>query len=573
MAVHNKEVAGILIRLADYMELNDEDEFRIRSYRNAARTIADLSGNVQEMVNDGEDLTKLPDIGQSTADKIKEIIETGKLKRLDELKDKIPIKIEDFEQIEQLGPERLKILFKELDIKDAKALKKAAEEGQIEEIKGFGKKIQDKIAKEIEERGESGPERLLWVDAEDIISSFFDYLNDSKHCKKAEIAGSYRRKKETVGDIDILATSQDEHKLMDHFVNYEEVEDVQAKGKTKSTVVLKSGLQVDLRVVPNSSFGAAMLYFTGSKAFNIKLRKIAIKSDLKINEYGIYKNNKKVAGKTEKEMFEYLDLKYVEPELREDRGEINASQKNKLPALVTLNDIKGDLQTHSNASDGKYKLEEMVNAAKNLGYEYYAVTDHSKRVTMANGMDEKRLAEQIELVNKLNEKKDGIRILKSCEVDILEDGKLDLSDDILQELDLVVCSIHYNLKLSRKKQTERVLKAMENKHFNIFAHPTGRLINKRKPYDIDIEKIIKEAKNNGCFLELNASPERLDLSDNNARMAKENGVKLSISTDAHTINHLKNMRHGVAQARRGWLEKDDVLNTRSWNDLKKLLKR
>ncbi len=573
MTVYNKEIAGILNQLADYMELNDEDEFRIRSYRNAARAVENLSGNVYDMVEEDRNLTKIPDIGKSTADKIREIVKTGKLSRLNELKKKVPVKIEEFNQIEQLGPERLKTLYKELDIKDAGSLKKAAKEGEIEKIKGFGPKIQEKLRKEMEEKDDSVPERLLWVDAEELISGFYDYLKASAYPKKLEIAGSYRRKKETVGDIDILATCSKASKLMDHFTRFEEVKEILSKGETKSSVVINSGLQVDLRVVPSGSFGAAMLYFTGSKPFNIKVRKIAVKKNWKINEYGIYKGKKKIAGKTEKEVFKKLGLKYVEPELREDTGEIEASGNNKLPKLIELKDIQGDLQTHSKYSDGKYNIEDMVNAARDLGYSYYAVTDHSKQVTVANGLDEKRLKKQLEEIDKLNEKIKGIQILKSIEVDILKDGTLDLSDDILKELDLVVCSIHYNQNLSSKKQTERVLKAMDNKHFNIFAHPTGRLINSRKPYEIDIEKVMKEALKKGCFLELNASPERLDLSDTNVKMAKQLGLKLSVSTDAHTINQLKNMRHGISQARRGWLEKDDVINTRQWSKLKKLLKR
>lgn len=573
MTVHNKEIADILNQLADYMELNDEDEFRIRSYRNAARSVEGLSRNVHDMVKENKNLTSIPDIGKSTAEKIREIIKTGKLSRLKELKKKVPVKIEEFNQIEQLGPERLKTLYKELDIRDAGSLKKAAKEGEIQKIKGFGPKIQEKLLKETEEKDDSVPQRLLWVDAEDLISGFYDYLKNSKLTKKLEIAGSYRRRKETVGDVDILATSSKASKLMNHFTRFEEVKEILAKGETKSSVVLHSGLQVDLRVVSSGSFGAAMLYFTGSKPFNIKLRKIAVKKDWKINEYGIYRGKKKIAGKTEKEVFKKLELKYIEPELREDRGEIDTSRKNKLPDLVKLKDIKGDLQTHSKYSDGKYDIEDMVNAARDLGYSYYAVTDHSKRVTMANGLDKKRLKKQMEQIDLLNENIKGIRILKSIEVDILKDGKLDLPDDILKELDLVVCSIHYNRNLSSKEQTERVLKAMDNKYFNIFAHPTGRLINTRKPYDIDIEKVMKEARKKGCFLELNASPERLDLSDTNVKMAKEIGLKLSVSTDAHTIDQLKNMRHGIAQARRGWLEKDDVINTRPWSKLKKLLKR
>jgi DNA polymerase (family 10) len=336
---------------------------------------------------------------------------------------------------------------------------------------------------------------------------------------------------------------------------------------------LRTGLQVDLRIVEKNEFGAALLYFTGSKEHSVELRKIGQEKDLKVNEYGVFSGKKKLASKTEEKMYKALGLRYIEPELREDKGEFEASRNNNLPKLVELDDIKGDLQTHTKASDGKYSLKEMVEGAQDLGYEYYAVTDHSKKVTMANGLDEKRLTKQIEEIDKLNKKMKQIKILKSIEVDILEDGSLDLSDDILKELDIVICSIHYNMNLSKKKQTRRVLKAMENPHFNILAHPTGRMINKRSPYDIDLEDVMKEAKDKGCFLEINANPDRLDLNDDHARLAKEIGLKLSISTDAHSTDNLHFMKYGVAQARRGWLEKDDVLNTRSWEDLKKLLKR
>jgi DNA polymerase (family 10) len=360
---------------------------------------------------------------------------------------------------------------------------------------------------------------------------------------------------------------------MEHFVSYEDIDNVISKGDTRSSIRLNSGLQVDLRVVSKKSYGSALVYFTGSKAHNIKIRKIAGDKDLKINEYGVFKGDDQIAGKTEKEVYEQVDLKYVDPELREDRGEIEAARNDKLPKLVTLEDIRGDLQSHTKASDGKYTMEEMVNAAKEKGYDYFAITDHSQRVTMAKGLDENRMEEQIKKMEELNKEIKGIRILKAVEVDILEDGSLDLEDEILKELDVVVCSIHYNRNLSQKKQTKRILKAMENPYFNIFGHPTGRIIQKREPIKVNMEEIFKTAKEYNIHIELNASPERLDLSDVYCKTCKEMGIKIAISTDAHMKSHLDNMIYGVNQARRGWLEKEDVLNTHKWSNLKKMLKR
>jgi DNA polymerase (family X) len=416
-----------------------------------------------------------------------------------------------------------------------------------------------------------GSKRVKLHEASGMIQPLLEYLG--KKADDITVAGSYRRQKETVGDIDILGISKYPGKAMDHFVNFDEVERVISKGESRSSVKLRTGLQVDLRIFNKQSYGAAMLYFTGSKAHNIALRKIGQEKNYKINEYGLYKGSKRIAGKTEKEIYENLGLGFIEPELREDRGEIESARKGRLPDLITIDDIKGDLQTHTNATDGKYSLEEMAKAAEETGYEYYAVTDHSKKVAMARGLDEKRLSSQIGEIDKMNLKMKSLRILKSVEVDILEDGSLDLHDDILKELDLVVCAIHYNMNLSKKKQTIRILKAMENPYTNILAHPTGRKINARNGYDIDMEQIMKEAKNQGFFLEINSNPDRLDLNDKYIKQAKEIGLKLAISTDAHSVDNLRYMKYGVAQARRGWLEKDDVINTRSWKDLKKLLKR
>ncbi len=575
MPYHNHEIGKTISKLADLLDISGENQFKVRAYRNAAQSISNSSQSIPDMVKQGKDISKLPGIGKSIAEKIKEYIETGHIKRLDDVEKKVPGELTEMIKMTQLGPSRVKTLYKKLNITNINDLEKAAKHDKIKNLEGFGQKTQDNIIEEIQRFRKEGAQkkRLKWVFAEEVTNDYIAYLKEHNDVKKVSSAGSYRRKKETVGDMDILVTCNDTGKVMDHFVKYDEVRNIIAKGKTKSSVLLKSGLQVDLRAVPEESYGAALLYFTGSKAHNVAIRGIAQDQHYKLNEYGIYKSGKRVAGNTENEMYKAIGLSYIEPELREDRGEIEASQKGKLPELVTPEDIKGDLQTHTNDTDGRYSLEEMVNAARKIGYTYYAVTDHSKRVTVAKGLDEKRLRKQMEAIDKLNDKLDDITILKSIEVDILEDGTLDLPDRVLKELDFVLCSVHYNTKLSEKKQTDRIIRAMDNPYFNILAHPTGRLIGERGPYAMNIEKILHAAKERGCYLEINAAPQRLDLNEFHAKMAKDIGVKLSVSTDAHSIDNLYNMRLGVYQARRGWLEKDDILNTRPWKELKKLLKR
>ena len=572
MAVHNSEIAKILSRLADLQDIKGGNAFRVRAYRNAINTISGLSKSLNEMVVEGEDISTLPDIGQGIAEKIQEIVNTGKLKQLDTLEKEVPAGLIEIMKLEQMGPERTKKLHEKLKIRSIEDLKKAASKGEIEKLNGFGKKTAQNILREIGEySAKGGSERIKFIQAEEEIESLITYLE--KELDDVTVAGSFRRKKETIGDIDILATSKNPKNAIKYFTDFEETKRILAAGETKSSIKLHSGLQVDLRIVTKNEFGAALLYFTGSKEHSVALRKLAMTDNLKVNEYGIFKGKKRLASKTEKEMYKALGLQYIEPELRENKGEIEAAKNGTLPKLVELDDIKGDLHTHTIASDGKYSLAEMAEAAKNLGYKYYAITDHSKKVTIAGGLIEKRLAEQIKEIDALNKQFKEFSILKSIEVDILEDGKLDLPDSILKELDIVICSIHYNRNLSKKKQTRRILKAMENRYFNILAHPTGRLINERSSYEIDMEQILKEAKIKGCFLEINANPDRLDLDDKNAKMAKEIGVKLSISTDAHSVGNLSFMKYGIAQARRGWLEKDDVLNTFEWLELKKLLER
>ncbi|MFO7933952.1 MAG: DNA polymerase/3'-5' exonuclease PolX [Bacteroidales bacterium] len=570
--VHNREIASILGKLADMLDIKGEDPFRVRSYRNAARVISGMTESLARRAGDPENLEELPGIGRSMAQKVMEIARTGKLRQLEDLKKEIPPSLLELLELEQMGPQRTRLLYEKLGITSMDDLKKAALEGEIEKLGGFGKKTSEKILREIEEfEKEDRPGRFLLGEVDELISSLLDHLQEEVDWMM--VAGSYRRRKETVGDIDILAISGEPGKTMDHFTGFEETRKVLSKGASKSSLVLNSGLQVDLRIVKKQSWGSALLYFTGSKAHSIVLRKLGQENNWKLNEYGIFEGKKRLASRTEKSMYEKLGLRYIEPELREDRGEFKASREKRLPSLVTLEDIRGDLHMHTSETDGRYPVEEMVEAAREKGYEYVAVSDHSKRVAMAGGLDEKRLADQMEKIDALNGKMKDFTILKSIEVDIMENGSLDLPEEILNELDLVVCSIHYHRNLSREKQTSRILKAMDHPCFNILAHPTGRIIQERKPINVDMEKVMEGARERGCFLEINSAPDRLDLNDEHIRMAGEMGLKLVVSTDAHTLNHLNNMRYGVDQARRGWLEKEDILNTRSWSSLKNLLQR
>jgi DNA polymerase (family 10) len=452
-------------------------------------------------------------------------------------------------------------------------LHKAADKGKVSSLSGFGKKTEEKILDELDKLSPEKDQRMRLGEAEQVAGPLVDYLDELDDVTKIIVAGSYRRRKETVGNLDILVACEDSAPVMKRFTNHPEVADVVSKGKTRSTVHLKSGLQVDLRVVPEKSYGAALHYFTGSRAHNVAIRQMGVDRGLKFNEYGVYKGDKLVAGKTEEGVFDQVGLPWIAPELRENRGEIEAGREDRLPRLVEEKDIRGDLHMHTDATDGRNSLREMAEAAKKLGHDYIAITDHSRRLTMANGLTPKRLREQMEAINRLNDELRGIQVLKGIEVDILEDGSLDLPDDVLKELDLTVCSIHSKLNLSRKKQTERVLRAMDNRYFSILGHPTGRLINKRAPYPIDLEAIVEGARERGCCLEINSQPSRLDLPGRYAHMVKEAGVLGVTSTDSHATDHLGFMHLGVAQARRGWMEKGDLLNTRTVRQLKKILTR
>jgi DNA polymerase (family 10) len=572
MPVQNSDVSDIFNQVADLLEIEGANPFRIRAYRNASRAVSSLPRSVSDMLESDEDLTELPGIGKDLAGKIKEIVRTGSLAQFEELKGKTPLGLSQLMKVEGLGPKRIRALNRNLGVTSLKELEEAARKGKVRELDGFGEKTEQKILEELEAY-EGIEKRIKLIEAEQKARSLVEYLKAGKGIKKITVAGSYRRRKETVGDLDILVTCKRGAQVMERFVHYEDVKKVVSQGDTRATITLRSGLHVDLRVVPQVSYGAALHYFTGSKAHNIAVRKLGVKKDLKINEYGVFKGDDRIAGETEKGVYNQVDLSYIEPELRENRGEVEAAREGRLPRLIALNDLRGDLHAHTKATDGHAGLKEMAESAKARGYDYLAITDHSKKVSIARGLDAGRLARQIEQIDQLNGELRDIVLLKGIEVDILKDGSLDLPDAILKELDVVVCSVHYHRRLSRKKMTERVLRAMDNPFFNIFAHPTGRLINEREPYQIDLEQIMKAARERGCFLEINANPDRLDLSDRYCKMAKDMGLKLAISTDAHSIADMDFIRYGVYQARRGWLEPDDILNTRGLKQLKKMLKR
>ena len=572
MPAHNAEIAALFDRLADLLEIEDANPFRVRAYRNAARTIANLGQSIAGLVETGKDLSELPGIGEAIAEKIATIVRTGRLPQLEEVEARTPGTLADLMKIDGLGPKRVKALYRQLNIRSFEDLARAARSGKIRGLDGFGAKTEAMILQHVEHR-RGAVQRMRLAEAEDIAGGLVDYLRKSPGVKDISVAGSIRRRKDTVGDLDILVTAARGSPVMRRFVAYDEVADVVSQGDTRSTVVLRSGLHADLRVVPQVSFGAALCYFTGSKAHNIAVRKIGVAKGCKVNEYGVFKGEKRVAGRTEQDVYAKLGLAYIEPEMREDRGEIELAAKGRLPKLVTLDDIRGDLHCHTDLTDGRNTLEEMAAAAGERGYEYLAVTDHTKHVTVAHGLDKAGMMTAIRRIDRLNTKLDGITILKSAEVDILEDGRLDLPDSVLRELDLVVCAVHYKFNLPEKKQTARILRALDNRHCNILAHPGGRLINVREPYEVDIQTIMNAARERGCFLELNAQPARLDLTDVHCKMAKDMGLKVAISTDAHNTAQFDYMRFGIGQARRGWLEARDVLNTRGLVELKKLLRR
>lgn len=571
MPVHNADIASVFNEIADLLQIEGENPFRIRAYRNAARTVQGLGRNVAELVAAGEDLTMLPGIGKDLAAKISEIIETGHCSALDKLRQKLPPELGELLQIAGLGPKKVSALYHEMGIKSIAQLHRAARDKRLQSLPGFGEKTETRIIKAIENRMEMKSSFLRAVVVE-YAETLVRYLKESGGVDQVTVAGSYRRCKETVGDLDILVTAAPGSSVMERFTGYDEVKEVVAKGKTRATVILRSGLQVDVRVVDKACYGAALHYFTGSKAHNIMIRRLGRQRGLKINEYGVFRGDKKVAGDTEESVFQSLGLSYIPPELREDRGEIEAARDGVVPCLVEFSDLRGDLHIHTSETDGQNTLEEMALAARQRGFEYLAVTEHSRRLTVTRGLDEARLVQQIEAIDRLNDKLEGITLLKGIEVDILEDGSLDLPGNLLARLDLVVGAVHSKFNLPRDRQTARILRAMEHPFFSILAHPTGRLLPSRPPYEVDVAAVVRKARQRGCFLELNAQPERLDLADTFCRLAKEEGVLVSINSDSHNSRGFDNLCYGIDQARRGWLTKKDVLNTYPLAGLRKLLK-
>ncbi|MGD8700164.1 MAG: DNA polymerase/3'-5' exonuclease PolX [Gemmatimonadales bacterium] len=570
--MENIDYAHVFEEIADLLEIQGANPFRVRAYRNGARTIETLSQPLESLLEDeSARLEDLPGIGKDLAAKIRELYQTGELEFLAELRAEVPSSLIEIMHIPGLGPKRARQLWDGLDITSVDELEEAAKEGQLEQLPGFGKTLATRILKGISELKARGG-RFKLSDADIYVQPLLSYLEKADGLVDLEVAGSYRRRCETVGDIDILATTAKGSPIMDHFVAYKDVKEVLAAGPTKSSIRLTGGLQVDLRLVSRESYGAAMVYFTGSKAHNIVIRGISRERGLKINEYGVFEGDRLVCGETEKEVYGAIGLPWIPPELREAHGEVEAARDGELPKMLQLSDIVGDLQMHSQYSDGKNTVQEMVEACQARGYQYMAITDHSPALAMA-GVQPSDFLKQYEEIDALQEDYPDLRILKSAEVDILEDGSLALEDDILAAMDVVVISVHSKFNMSREAMTRRITKAMRHPKANILAHPTGRLINRREPYPVDVEELVTVATGEGVLLELNAQPDRLDLRDYHLQMAREAGVKIVISTDAHRTAELDYMRYGVDQARRGWLGKRDVANTYTTEAFLKLLDR
>lgn len=572
MTVQNADIADRFEQLADLLEIRRANPFRVRAYRNAARFIRGHSRSLADLLSEGADLAELPGIGKDLAAKIATLVRTGRLPLLEQVAKQVPAPLVEMTRIEGLGPKRARALYEALGIRSLEDLARAARSGRIRELPGFGARTEQLIAAHAARAATAG-HRLRLADAEQIARPLVAHLRGIDGVKDVEVAGSFRRRRETVGDLDVLVSARRGAKVMEQVVRYAEVAEVQSQGSTRATLRLRNGLQVDVRVVAPAAFGSALHYFTGSKAHNIAVRRRAMARGLKLNEYGIFRGERRVGGRTEAEVFAAVELPLIPPELREDRGEIDAGRRGRLPRLVRLEDLRGDLHCHSRASDGRDTIAAMAKAAAARGYEYLSINDHSRHVTVAHGLDRKRLLAQVRAIDRLNARLDGITVLKSVEVDILADGTLDLPDGVLKELDFTVCAVHYGFGYSRARQTARILRAMDNPYCSILAHPTGRLINRRDACDIDLEAVLEAARERGCVMELNAQPDRLDLDDRGCRLAKEIGVMVAISTDAHRTADLELMRFGVDQARRGWLEPGDVVNALPLARLRRLLRR
>ena len=574
--IGNREISKILYEIGEYLEIKGV-AFKPRAYEKAGYSIENLEEEVFEIYKRGglKAVEDIPGVGISIAKKIEKLVKTGRLKYYEKLKNFFPVKIGELSAIEGIGPKMIFKLYKKLKIRDVGDLERAAKTNKIAKIAGFGKKTEENILKGIEFLRKSGGRFSLGVVLPQ-ARSIESRLKELKHVKRVAIAGSLRRMQETIGDLDFLVASEIPKEVMKFFVSMPEVAHVYSRGQTKAMVRLKNGMDADLRVIPDINFGAALQYFTGDKRHNITLRVLAERKGFKLNEYGLWRGKKIIAGKTEEEIYKSLGMAVPPSEIRNDSGEIQAALKNKLPKLINYGDIKGDLQVTTNWTDGENSIEQMCEAARKSGLEYIVITDHTKSLAMTGGADEKKLLKQMAEINRINKKFQAsgfkLHILKGAEVNILKDGSLDIEDVVLAKLDVVGIAVHSHFNLSRTEQTKRIVKAMKNKHADILLHPTGRLIQKREPYDVDVEEIIKVAKETGTVLEIDADPYRLDLKDEYIRKAVAAVVKLSIDTDAHSKNSFHYLEFGIAQARRGWVKKSDVINTRSWRDMLKLLK-
>ncbi|MDX1396091.1 MAG: DNA polymerase/3'-5' exonuclease PolX [Gemmatimonadota bacterium] len=589
--MENIEIAGRLREVANLLEILDANPFRVRAYRNAIRTIGEHAVPMRKLVADGTDLTELPSIGKGMAENIRELVETGELSLIDELIEEYPALVDrdvvasliEITRIPGIGPKKVRKLWEELGVESVDDLREAAAAGSVAELEGFGEKTEVRILEEIE-RLATRTSRFRLGDVDELLPPLLEHIRGIEGVRRLEVAGSYRRRRETVGDIDLLVLADDAVAVSEGLTSYEGVERVIGAGGTKTSVLLRSGLQVDLRVVPDESWGAALVYFTGSKEHNIKLRQRALERDLRVSEYGVFEipeaerdegvgergsasSGAQVAGATEEDVYDSLGLPWMAPEVREDRGEIAAALGDGLPTLIEVGDLKGDLHMHSTWSDGRNTIEEMLEACVARGYEYFCMSDHSKALAMVEGLDATRLRQQWAEMKGIAGRHPEIRMLRSMEVDILKDGSLDLEDELLEELDWVTVSVHSFFGLPAVEQTDRVLRALAHPSVNVFGHPTGRIINRRGPIEIEIDEILQACAEHGVAVEINSHPNRLDLRDTHAWRARELGVPVVISTDAHRIEELDQIHYGVEQGRRAWLTPDDVLNTRPLDDL------
>lgn len=568
----NADAARVLARLATMLEIDGANPFRVRAYREAARVIESQGEPVEGLAAREGTLEELPGIGRDLAQKIRDLVQTGTIDLYEEMKRKIPLEVVDLTELQGLGPKRVKALFEALGVKSRADLEGAARAGKLRELPGFGEKVEQNVLKALAAASQlSG--RMLLAGAWPVAHRLTEHIRQVPGVQQIETAGSFRRRKETVGDLDLLVTGGSSDQVMRAFTTHPDVADVLGQGETKSSVRLRNGLQVDLRLVPAESFGAALLYFTGSKEHNIELRKIAIEKGLSLNEYGLMRGQRTEAGRTEEEVYAALGLGWIPPELREATGEIDLARFYRLPVLIEENDLVADLHMHTDRTDGRNTIEEMVRAVRERGYSYCAITDHSKALAMARGFDEARVAESAREIRAVQKKFDDIKILHGLEVDILQDGSLDLADEALDTLDWVVVSIHSRLDQPPEVATARVLKAIEHPAVCVMGHPSGRLLGKRLPTPIDFERVFDRASTLGVAMEINAQPDRLDLSDANARLAKARGVHLTIDTDAHRITELDYMNFGVFVARRAGLTQDDVLNTLPYDTFRKKIRK